>query len=205
MVVPLLVVRKQRPLRFSSKPQENADDRVLNNVVCAGAHIDVGLVDQQDGVPAPGAQQGVPQILLHFRRTDPELGALQLVERSVVLLGEHLSRQGLAQTGIAFEQDQASPGLPGDDVAIFEPQGMPQHLEESAGVLGDHQVTVNVILVSIRFEVGDMGDDFLVPDQVVGVNQGMLRHFNLPALLIPLGDVCDLPIVWCPSDCADGP
>ena len=40
-----------------------------------------------------------------------------------------------------------------------------------------------------------MGDDFHMPDQVVGVNQGMLRHFNLPALLIPLGDVCDLLIV----------
>ena len=133
----------------------------------------------------------MPEILLHFRWTDSELRALQLVQWPVVLFGKHLSGKGFPQTGIAFEQDQASAGFPRDYVAIFESQGMPQHFEQFACLLGDDEVTVNVILILIGFDVGDMGDDFDVPSQVVGVNQGMHWHFNLPALLIPLGDVSD--------------
>src|ERR1019366_3036586 len=80
-----------KTVQILQQPQKNTDDRVLNDVVCAGAHVDFGLVDQEHGVPAPGAHQGVPEILLHFRWTDSELRALQLVQWPVVLFGKHLS------------------------------------------------------------------------------------------------------------------
>src|ERR1035441_2859048 len=48
---------KTKAVQILQQPQENADDRVLNDVVCAGAHVDFGFVDQEHGVPAPGAHR----------------------------------------------------------------------------------------------------------------------------------------------------
>jgi len=114
------------------KPEEHPHDRILDDVFSALAHVDVGLVDEQDGIPSPGTKQCFAQVLFDFRRLDAKLRALDFVQRTLVFLSEDLGAQCLPQAWVASDDYEAPSGLATDDVPVGEMDPFPEDLVQSS-------------------------------------------------------------------------
>ena len=139
--------------------QEDGHELVALEVVRAALlEEDVGLVEQQDGVPFRAHLQHVGQVRLDFVRLGAEIAGGHHVQRRAHRLGDALGRQGLADAGRAGEKHDHAHTLALDDVVknfLVGALGFCERKDELLMVFGEHERLESVLVEGHFFHVVD--------------------------------------------------
>ena len=157
---------EEQPVEVFEGAQELRDDRILGQVESAFEDEDIGLVEEEHGVPALGAVEDDLEVLPHGLGGDAQGTGVDRVQRFADDLGIHLGGQGLADSGTALGEDDVAGGLAVDDVAGEDADVGGEDGEQFALLVGEDELVLQARIVGVGGEVAGVDVEVVLGAEV---------------------------------------